>query len=154
LRSIRSRSRRYGLGNLPLREGKDNGDDATPCPLPTLEGGGGGWKGFHDEGGHVRSLFRILFNHLMESLAEADEPDDSFLSPYMDTHPMLHCAETFYLHSPLSPKIKVGNSFCARASEASAKPTTQTRPGRTGGRASNLLLLCERSGKEERARAP
>ena len=80
----------YNRGNLPQN-------------VALLDGGGGGWRGFHDEGGHVRSLFRILLNNL---LLPVNPDDHTYLSPHQETHAQLHTAPEFYASSPISLSIQ------------------------------------------------
>jgi hypothetical protein len=67
---------------------------AGRLPNPSDENGEsmirGNWKGFHDEGGHIRKLFRIVFLHVvLENNAEEDDPT-ILLSPYQQSPNDLH----------------------------------------------------------------
>ena len=50
---------------------------------------GGNWLGFHDEGGHVRKLFRIIFLQAVLENASVDDPT-IFLTPYQQSPHDLH----------------------------------------------------------------
>jgi hypothetical protein len=58
-----------------------------------IEGPSGGWTGWHDEGGHIRALFRILCCH--EILGSNSAPSKSellYLTPYQTSPLDLHVA--------------------------------------------------------------
>ena len=82
----------YSAGRLP-NLGKN--DDATSTNTVT-----GGWVGWHDEGGHVRALFRILcaneiFAPECSSSNQCTERHTIYLSPYhgapLDLHVATQC---------------------------------------------------------------
>eukprot|EP00590_Aulacoseira_subarctica_P005777 CAMPEP_0172432948 /NCGR_PEP_ID=MMETSP1064-20121228/65751_1 /TAXON_ID=202472 /ORGANISM="Aulacoseira subarctica , Strain CCAP 1002/5" /LENGTH=797 /DNA_ID=CAMNT_0013180599 /DNA_START=518 /DNA_END=2911 /DNA_ORIENTATION=+ len=71
----------YASGRLP-------NDDSTP-----VEGPCGGWIGWHDEGGHIRALFRILStDQLLGSKAVLGESFSLYLTPYQNSPLDLHVA--------------------------------------------------------------
>ena len=71
----------YNSGRLPCTIDNKCGDNKS---VPN----NGGWQGWHDEGGHVRQLFRIIFLH---SVLENPTDDGSiFLTPYQHSPHDLH----------------------------------------------------------------
>lgn len=78
------------------------------CHSELIEGPSGGWIGWHDEGGHIRALFRILCCH--EILGSKSAPSKSellYLTPYQTSPLDLHVAAQSL---PEDPSVGGGNS--------------------------------------------
>jgi len=74
----------YSAGRLP-----NVGDSADETSTNTI----GGWVGWHDEGGHVRALFRILCaNEILGAEASSSDQHTIYLSPYHGAPLDLHVA--------------------------------------------------------------
>jgi hypothetical protein len=82
--------------------------------------GGGGWKGWHDEGGFIRLLFRLFCT---DSILVADPEDCSevileeatiYLSPYQSAPFDLHVAHSFYYTDVCHDNALPARSFYER----------------------------------------
>jgi len=72
----------YHSARLPNTNDKDNKDNVSNVPR-------GNWEGWHNEGGHARKLFRIMF---LQAVLESTPVDDPtiFLTPYQHSPHDLH----------------------------------------------------------------